>query len=114
MIESLKKNLDFKKVYEYGSSFANRYLVMYVLKNDRSINRIGISVSKKTGNSVVRHRLIRLIRECCRLNQDRLKNGFDIVIIVRISARGKNLKEISEAVLHLAGKHKIIKEMIDS
>ena len=42
-----------------GVSFANRYLVMYVLKNNTENNRIGISVSKKVGNSVIRHHITR-------------------------------------------------------
>ena len=61
--ESLKKNRDFKTVYGNGKSRANKYLVMYVMKNGTEKNRIGISVSKKLGNSVVRHHLTRLIRE---------------------------------------------------
>ena len=61
--ESLKKNRDFKTVYGNGKSRANKYLVMYVMKNGTEKNRIGISVSKKVGNSVVRHHLTRLIRE---------------------------------------------------
>ena len=67
---SLKKNNDFQNVYQNGKSKANKYLVMYVLKNDLNINRLGISVSKKVGNSIVRHRLTRLIRESYRLNKD--------------------------------------------
>ena len=42
--ESLKKNNDFKIVYSKGKSCANKYLVMYTLKNNSDINRIGISV----------------------------------------------------------------------
>ena len=61
--ESLKKNKDFQIVYRNGRSCANRLLVMYVHPNGREKNRIGISVSKKVGNSVVRHRLTRLIRD---------------------------------------------------
>lgn len=49
--ESLKKNRDFKTVYGNGKSRANKYLVMYVMKNGTEKNRIGISVSKKVGNS---------------------------------------------------------------
>ena len=60
--ESLKKNSDFQSVYRKGTSKANRYLVMYVLKTGTDRNRLGISVSKKVGNSVVRHTLTRLIR----------------------------------------------------
>ena len=66
---SLKKNIDFQNVYKEGKSKANKYLVMYVLPNDLGINRLGISVSKKVGNSVVRHHLTRLIRESYRLNK---------------------------------------------
>ena len=75
--ESLKKNHDFQKVYKNGTSKGNRYLVMYVLKNQYMKNRLGISVSKKVGNSVVRHRLTRLIRESYRLNEEK----FDILIL---------------------------------
>ena len=61
--QSLKKNADFQALYKEGKSFANKYLVMYVKENDWGKNRIGISVSKKVGNSVVRHRVKRLILE---------------------------------------------------
>ena len=50
--ESLKKYGDFQRVYMRGRSYANKYLIMYVLKQDVQENRIGISVSKKVGNSV--------------------------------------------------------------
>ena len=71
--ESLKKNRDFQQVYKRGTSKANRYLVMYVLPNQHMKNRLGISVSKKVGNSVVRHRITRLVRESYRLNESLLK-----------------------------------------
>ena len=53
--ESLKKSKDFQNVYNKGNSYANRLLVMYVLENHTDKNRLGISVSKKVGNSVIRH-----------------------------------------------------------
>ena len=68
--ESLKKNKDFQTVYKTGKSLANHYLVMYLLPNELNRNRLGISVSKKVGNSVVRHRLTRLIRESYRMSED--------------------------------------------
>ena len=68
--ESLKKNKDFQYIYRKGKSYANKYLVMYVLENGTSQNRLGISVSKKVGNSIVRHRLTRLIRESYRLQEE--------------------------------------------
>ena len=85
--ESLKKNRDFQAVYRKGTSFANKYLVMYVKNNHLEKNRIGISVSKKVGNSVVRHRLTRLIREGYRLQEEYFHTGYDVVIIVRVNAK---------------------------
>ena len=66
--ESLKKSKDFQNVYNKGNSYANRLLVMYVLENHTDKNRLGISVSKKVGNSIVRHRVTRVIREVMRLH----------------------------------------------
>lgn len=108
--ESLKKNKDFQKVYKCGKSYANKYLVMYVLENELESNRIGVSVSKKVGNSVVRHRLARLIRESFRLNGDKFQNGLDIVVIARNTAKGKNYWDISSAVMHLGKLHNILDE----
>ena len=71
--ESLKKNKDFQYIYRKGTSYANKYLVMYVLENGTGQNRLGISVSKKVGNSIVRHRLTRLIRESYRLQEERFR-----------------------------------------
>ena len=115
MKESLKKNRDFQKVYRQGKSFANRYLVMYVMKNDlRDDNRLGVSVSKKVGNSVVRHRLCRLVRESYRLNKSMFNSGLDIVIIARTGAKGKSYREIEDAFMHLAKLHKILSEKVES
>jgi ribonuclease P protein component len=85
---------------------------MYVLENEMNRNRLGISVSKKVGNSVVRHRLTRLIRESYRLNETMFNSGLDIVVIARVTAKGKGFNEISSAILHLGRIHKILKEMI--
>ena len=107
--ESLKKNSDFKNVYTYGKSFANKYLVMYVLENDLGINRIGISVSKKVGNSVVRHRVTRLIRESYRLHENIFNSSLDIVIVARKGTFDIGYAEIESALLHLSKLHHILK-----
>lgn len=107
--ESLKRNYDFRKVYKTGKSYANKYLVMYVVENNYDRNRLGISVSKKVGNSVVRHRITRLIRESYRLHENIFNSGLDIVVIARNSASSVSYGEIESALLHLAKLHHIIK-----
>ena len=89
---------------------ANKYLVMYVMDSGREDTRIGISASKKVGNSVVRHRFARLVRESFRLNKDILEDGKDIIVVARVAAKDKNFDKIESAFLHLCGLHNILKE----
>ena len=107
--ESLKSNRDFKNVYGNGRSYANRYLVMYVLENHLEKNRLGISVSKKVGNSVVRHHVTRLVRESYRLHEEMFNSGLDIVVIARKSADEISYREAESALLHLGGLQHILK-----
>lgn len=106
--ESLKKNQDFKFVYQNGRSYANRLFVMYVLENNSGRNRLGISVSKKVGNSVVRHRVTRLVRESYRLHENIFNSGLDIVVVARANAAGASYREAESALMHLCKLHKIM------
>lgn len=107
--ESLKKNHQFRFVYSNGKSYANKYFVMYVKENGLDINRIGISVSKKVGNSIVRHRVTRLVRESYRLHESIFNSGLDIVIVARPGAAAVGYYEVESALLHLGKLHHIIK-----
>ena len=105
---SLRKGREFSDVYHFGASKANKLLVMIVRNNELSYNRIGISVSRKVGNSVVRHRIKRLISESLRVNGDRFNIGLDIVVIARGTAKDRPYREIHDAVMHLAHLSKIV------
>ena len=105
--ESLKKNKDFQYIYRKGKSYANKYLVMYIRENHSDVNRLGISVSKKVGNSIVRHRITRLIRESYRLQEEHFKCGWDLVVIARAGAKGKTYREIESALIHLGTLHEL-------
>ncbi|WP_102399230.1 ribonuclease P protein component [Haloimpatiens massiliensis] len=106
-LEGLKKNVEFKTVYRRGKSFSNNLLVLYKYKNKKNdnTNRLGISVSKKVGNSVVRSRVKRLIKESYRLNQYNFKvNDLDLVIIARTSCKDRTYKEIEKALINIIKK----------
>ena len=80
------------------------------LENEKGKSKLGISVSKKVGNSIVRHRLARLIRESYRLNFNVFNSGLNIVVIARVGAKDKGFKEIESAFLHLLKMHNVLKE----
>ena len=105
---SVRKNREFQDIYKHGTSYANRLLVMYVMESGEDGNRIGISVSKKVGNSVVRHHITRLLRESYRLNKPMVKAGLDIVVVARAAAKESNFRQIESAYLHLCGLHNIL------
>lgn len=107
-INGLKKNSEFQRVYGMRKSYANRYLIMYAAPNHSEVSRIGISASKKIGNSIVRHHVSRLIREAYRLNKEQLAGGFDLVIVARPAAKNAGFYEIQESYLRLLDRHHVL------
>lgn len=105
--ERLRKNQEFRNVYRRGRSCASDMLVLYKLKNPRNVlngepfNRIGISVSKKVGNSVTRSRVKRLIQEAARLSREETVQGFDLVFVARNPIVGKTYHEVLSSVRYL-------------
>ena len=109
MFQKIRKNIEFLNVYRHGKSYANKYLVMYVLSNKLDENRFGITVSKKVGNSVVRHRITRLIRECIRLQESNILTEYDIVVVARKATKDKKYQDIESAFLNLCKRQNILK-----
>ena len=108
---SIKKNRDFQIVYKNGKSYANKLLIMYVYATGNQDTRIGISVSKKVGNSVVRHHFARLIREIFRLHRDSIDSGLDIIVVSRQAAKEADFKKLESVYMHLCGLHNILRRM---
>lgn len=86
---------------------------MYAAPNQKEVTRIGISVSKKVGNSVVRHRVTRLIRESYRLNKNILKPGYDIIVVARPLAKEQGFMEVEQSYRYLLKRHGIIENRSD-
>ncbi len=106
----LRKNREFQQVFEKKQSEVAYNLVMYVKKNELSYNRIGISVSKKIGNSVTRNRIKRLIKECYLAGEEKTLKGYDIVVIARGRARTDSFENIKKSYFYLLRKHKLFKK----
>ncbi|WP_163539643.1 ribonuclease P protein component [Gracilibacillus sp. YIM 98692] len=98
----IKKNTEFQKVFKKGASFANRQLVIYYLYNEQQLHyRVGLSVSKRIGNAVVRNQIKRYIRQAFTDMDHRIKPTYDIVIIARKPTRNMNYHEIKKSLSHL-------------
>ena len=98
-IVRLKKNLHFKNVYKRGQSIADKYIVIYYVKNNLDVTRVGFTASKKVGNSVKRNRARRLMKESFRkLSYSYCKNGYDIVVIARVAIKDATLKDVEKSM----------------
>ena len=104
---ALKLNHVFRRLYA-TNGFANSYLVLYARRNRSDTNRVGITVGKKLGHAVVRNRVRRRLREIYRLNEDRFKPGWDIVVVARTRCIDADFRKLTKAYLALAEKAGIL------
>ena len=104
----MKYNRDFRYLYRKGKSIAAGYLVIYYKKTSKKENILGITVTKKLGNAVVRNRVRRLIRECYRLRESEMNLGYSIVIVARNRAADADFNMIRGDMAYLLKKSGII------
>ena len=101
----LSKQKDFKNVRTYGRSWRNRNIVLVANRRNHetipNCSRFGFVVSKRIGNSVVRNRFKRCLRESVR--QMLVKDGWDIVFIAR-NNQNLGFGEIRDSVRNLVVK----------
>lgn len=98
----VKKDKEFQAVFTRGASVANRQFVVYALKKEQQTHfRIGLSVSKKIGNAVVRNQVKRYIREACQLHEASLAPNYDFVIIARNPAAKMTAQEVADSLRHV-------------
>ena len=98
---SLKKNYEFKKLYNKGKSAASKCVVVYCLRNNTRENRLGITVSTKLGGAVQRNRIRRRLKEIYRLHEHSLHIGYDIVLVARSRSQQVKWNELEYTTLSL-------------
>jgi ribonuclease P protein component len=109
-VRKLKKTKEFKRVYSGGKSVSNRFVVMYYMPNGLRINRVGYSVSKKIGKSVVRNRVKRLLHETFRNLNPFLNQGYDVVFVARGKIADIDFHTLKESIEKLLKKTPLYKE----
>ncbi len=108
MIGKLKRNSDFKRVYSKGKSYGSRLTILYKFPRNSDKIRFGYSVSKKVGKAVVRNRVKRRLKEAVGLFSNKLKPGFDIVIIPRASITRADFNDIKKDIENIFKKTGLI------
>lgn len=86
--ERLLNRTDFVNLNRSGERYRTKHFTIIAKKNGLEITRLGITVSKKTGNAVKRNKVKRLVREYFRLHQSEFPPGYDIVFIAKTGVEG--------------------------
>jgi ribonuclease P protein component len=104
-IYRLAKREDFNKVYRYGKSMANHQFVLYYLPQPKLEQfRLGVSVSKKVGNAVVRNRLRRMMKEIIRLKKENMTPHYDYILLARKPVTEMDYAEMEKSIWHVIRK----------
>ena len=106
----LKLNHVFRKLYAKGDSAVGSFVVVYCRRNGLNENRLGITTGTKLGHAVQRNRARRRLREAYRLNEQRLKRGWDIVLVARARSITGDFDELQRSFLHQCKKLKLLRE----
>lgn len=101
---TLKKNREFRNAFTKGRWYKGKYLVIYFLPNKLEFNRIGIAISKKVKTSVERNHIKRIIRESYRLNERKIKTGYDMVILWKNSEKPAVFEDVDRELIYLLKK----------
>jgi ribonuclease P protein component len=100
----LRRKNEFQQVYDKKNSVADDTLIIYAKKNELTHPRLGLAITRKIGNAVVRNKWKRLIRESFRLNRDKFDYGIDIVVIAKNNKQKPTLATITKSLINLANK----------
>lgn len=106
----IKKNYAFNRVYRRGQRCHGRHLCLYLLLRRDGQRRLGVTVSRKLRGAVTRNRMKRYLRELFRLNQKKLRSGFDMILMGRSFPQASVYQGLEEDFLRVCRKHKLLCE----
>ena len=104
----ITKPEDFAATRQKGLVFKNQFTVIFVNKNNSQITQIGLSVSKRVGNAVIRNKVKRRLKAI--LSLITIVTGVDILVVARLRASFANYKELNESLLKLTKKADILED----
>ena len=105
----IKKNNDYKSVYNCNNSISDYNLVLFIKKNNYNYNRFGFTAAKKIKKAVHRNVIRRRLKEIVRANEYNLKVGYDIVLMARVNAVESDYKSLKSSFIKLMKRKNLFK-----
>lgn len=105
----IKKNIEYKSVYNCNDSISDYNLVLFVKKNKLEYNRFGFTAAKKIKKAVSRNVIRRRMKEIVRLNEYKLKEGYDLIFMARVNATESDYKSLEKSFNKLIRRKNLLK-----
>lgn len=106
----LRKNRDFQYTYKKGKSLGHPLIVLIYRRTNQPFTRVGFSINKKFGKAVKRNRIKRQLREIINNKVQAVRQGYDLIFVVRKDAKEASYKQLDGAVHNLLKRGKLYKE----
>lgn len=94
----VRRRSEYQAIQSRGRRVHTPHFVLILLPSERSVGRLGITVTRKVGSAVSRNRVKRLVREVWRRNRRRFPEGFDVVFIAKQGAPELDYHRVADEV----------------
>ena len=108
VINRIKDKREFVSVVKKGKTLKETPYVVHFVKNELSVCRVGLSVSKRNGNAVMRNRMKRQTRAMCDSLIDYSSHTFDVVIVIKPEFNNSTFEDNKNKLNNLLSKIGII------
>ncbi|MDF2675746.1 MAG: rnpA [Bacillota bacterium] len=105
----IKNNKEYKSVYNCNDSISDYNLVLFLKKNNFGYNRFGFTAAKKIKKAVSRNFIRRRMKEIVRLNEHKLKEGYDFIFMARVNAADSDYKNLEKSFNKLIKRKSLFK-----
>jgi ribonuclease P protein component len=107
----IKKNKNYKSVYDCNNSISDYNLVIFIKKNDYKYSRFGFTAAKKIKKAVDRNLIRRRLKEIVRQREHKIKEGYDIVLMARVNAVESDYRSLESSFVKLMKRKNLFKGM---
>jgi ribonuclease P protein component len=106
---SITKSVDFAITRQRGFVFKDQFIVIFVNANGAPFTQIGLSVSRRVGNAVIRNKVKRRLRTILSLIS--VAGGVDVLIVARVKVSLAGYKELNRSLFNLTKKAGIVEDI---
>ena len=110
--ERLRSSRDFRAVFQQCRKLEDGNLIFYVqFKEDTALRKFGVSLSRALGKAYLRNRLKRRLREIYRVEKEKFRGGYQVILVPRRGSVDRTFEELRESFLSLSTRAGLLPRM---